>query len=260
MMEDFSKYNGEGTTLRKAQLRMLDILIEVDKICKRHDIPYWLEGGTLLGAVRHGGFIPWDDDLDISVHRKDMKRLKKALIKELPEQFGFQDRWTDFNFPSIYYRVRDKKSKIETVVMYKTSNEGLFIDIIPYEPVPSFCLKKKLDYWYGHCVRAVHNQSKSVGDTILSYLCYCPSLAIVALTRLFSKFIPVQTFGHIYGWPSYNIVSKHSLYPLSEIKFEGHNFSAPAIPNDYLESLFGNYMQIPPVEKRERYITSVQFL
>ena len=67
MEEDFSKYNGEGTMLRKAQLRMLDILVEVDKVCKRHNIPYWVDYGTLLGAVRHGGFIPWDDDLDISM-------------------------------------------------------------------------------------------------------------------------------------------------------------------------------------------------
>ena len=57
-----AKYNPEGSELRRLQMRMLDILIVVDEICRRHDIPYWIEGGTLLGAVRHGGFIPWDDD------------------------------------------------------------------------------------------------------------------------------------------------------------------------------------------------------
>lgn len=87
--EDFSKYNGEGTTLRKAQLRMLDILIEVDKICRKHNIPYWLDSGTLLGAVRHGGFIPWDDDMDICVMRKDYKLLKKYLSEELSDKFCF---------------------------------------------------------------------------------------------------------------------------------------------------------------------------
>ena len=83
--EDFSKYNGEGTILRKAQLRMLDMLIEVDKICRKYNIQYWLDFGTLLGAVRHQGFIPWDDDLDICVLRKDYKRLRKVLIAELPK-------------------------------------------------------------------------------------------------------------------------------------------------------------------------------
>ena len=86
-MEDFSKYNGEGTMLRKAQLRMLDILIAVDKICRKHNIPYWLDYGTLLGAVRHGGFIPWDDDLDISMMKEDYDRFLTIASKELPEQF-----------------------------------------------------------------------------------------------------------------------------------------------------------------------------
>ena len=70
-MEDLRKYNPEGSTLRKAQMRMTDILLIVDKICEKHNIPYFLDGGYLIGAVRHGGFIPWDDDLDIAVMRED---------------------------------------------------------------------------------------------------------------------------------------------------------------------------------------------
>ena len=58
MTEDFSKYNGEGTVLRKAQTKMLDILVEVDKVCRKHNITYWIDYGTLLGAIRHGGFVP----------------------------------------------------------------------------------------------------------------------------------------------------------------------------------------------------------
>ena len=62
-----NRFNPEGSLLRQHQLRMLDILIEIDKICQKHNINYWIDGGTLLGAVRHGGFIPWDDDIDIAV-------------------------------------------------------------------------------------------------------------------------------------------------------------------------------------------------
>ena len=79
IQEDLSKYNPEGSILRRAQLRELEILIEVDKICRKHNIEYFLDWGTLLGAVRHGGFIPWDDDIDISVRRKDYSRLCKVL-------------------------------------------------------------------------------------------------------------------------------------------------------------------------------------
>lgn len=61
------KYNPDGSLLRNAQLRMLEILIDFDRVCRKHDIKYWLSSGTLLGAVRHGGFIPWDDDLDVDL-------------------------------------------------------------------------------------------------------------------------------------------------------------------------------------------------
>ena len=84
-MEDYSVYNGEGTVLRKAQMHMVDILVEIDRICRKHDIPYWIDFGTLLGAVRHKGFIPWDDDLDISILRKDRKLIfKERRIEDLP--------------------------------------------------------------------------------------------------------------------------------------------------------------------------------
>ena len=69
------KFNPEGSLLRRQQMRMLDILLEVDKICKRHDIKYWLSSGTLIGALRHNGFIPWDDDLDIEMMRSDYLHL-----------------------------------------------------------------------------------------------------------------------------------------------------------------------------------------
>ena len=86
-MEDFSRYNGENTKLRKAQLCMLDILIQFDKVCRNNNISYWLDGGTLLGAVRHQGFIPWDDDLDVCIQSKDYPKLREALIKELPKRY-----------------------------------------------------------------------------------------------------------------------------------------------------------------------------
>lgn len=106
------KYNPEGSDLRRMQMKMLDILTEVDKICKKHDIPYWLAGGTLLGAVRHGGFIPWDDDLDIELMREDYLKLIPLLRKELPEKFVVQTNKTDKNYFLTFAKVRDTQSTI----------------------------------------------------------------------------------------------------------------------------------------------------
>ena len=74
-MEDLSYFNPEGSILRKHQMKMVDILCVIDKICKKHKINYWLSSGTLLGAVRHQGFIPWDDDLDIAMPIDDFEQL-----------------------------------------------------------------------------------------------------------------------------------------------------------------------------------------
>ena len=89
------KYNPEGSILRKQQMVMLHILENVAKICDDNNIDYWLSSGTLLGAYRHGGFIPWDDDLDIMILRKDLKRFREVMIKSLPADMVLQDHSTD---------------------------------------------------------------------------------------------------------------------------------------------------------------------
>src|SRR4028118_1460533 len=91
-MEDLSHYNPEGSVLRRAQMRMVEILDGFDGICKKHNIDYWLVWGTLLGARRHGGFIPWDDDLDVAVLQSDYKKLLTILEKELPKNLKLQAR------------------------------------------------------------------------------------------------------------------------------------------------------------------------
>ena len=90
-IEDFSKYNGEGTKLRDAQQCMLGILVQFDKICRKNNIVYWLDGGTLLGAVRHKGFIPWDDDIDISLLKEDYLRLLELIKNDKDFYLYFDD-------------------------------------------------------------------------------------------------------------------------------------------------------------------------
>ncbi|MBR6455697.1 MAG: LicD family protein, partial [Prevotella sp.] len=107
------KFNPDGSLLRRHQLRMLEILLEVDRICKKHQIQYWLSSGTLIGAVRHKGFIPWDDDIDIEMLWPDYKRLMKVLPEELPETMALQTTETDKNYFFFYAKVRDRRSYLE---------------------------------------------------------------------------------------------------------------------------------------------------
>ena len=104
------RFNPDGSQLRKHQLRMLEILVVIDKICRKHQIPYWLSSGTLIGAVRHNGFIPWDDDLDIEMMRNDYLHLLEVLTKELPDWLALQTDETDPNYFFFYAKVRDRRS------------------------------------------------------------------------------------------------------------------------------------------------------
>ena len=260
MTEDFSKYNGEGTILRKAQLRMLDILIEVDKICKKHNIPYWLDGGTLLGAVRHGGFIPWDDDLDISVMRKDYKRLRKALQKELPQNLIFQDETTEKYYICKFGKVRDKNSKmVDPIWSDKVKELGVYIDIFPIERGTTQ-MKTFVDFFYGRAFRRIKHFNDNKIERYIAYLMWPFSVFLVFCARIFSFLLPQNHL--IYGYGVYNLgvyqLKKTDFFPLTSILFEGIEFSSMANPDGYLKELYGNYMEIPPKDKRRVHANKIE--
>lgn len=258
MKDDLSKYNPEGSTLRKAQLRMLEILRVVDAICRKNNIPYFLESGTLLGAVRHGGYIPWDDDIDISVFLSDYSRLRRVLQEQLPSNMVFQDTTTDPNYPMLIGKVRDTNSYFEEEYSDKIKYTGLFIDIFPLEKIPCWKWKQFLDYIYGHCVRALHNYY-SKKDKVLSTLVLPFAKALVLLTRLVNKFIPTNNFSFQYGRKTYVQYNLKDIFPLKEMPFEGYSFLVPHNPDALLRECFGDYMQIPPKEKRAIHATKIEF-
>lgn len=258
-MEDLSHYNPEGSTLRRAQLRMLEILKVVDAICAKHGIEYTLDGGTLLGAVRHGGFIPWDDDLDINIKRKDLAKLRKILPRELPSHLVYQDYFTDPYYPTLIAKVREKDSYIyEEPCTDKLKEKGLFIDLIPIEEIPNLKWKAKLDYLYGHCLRGIHHYVNTK-DTILSWIVLPFAWTLTILTRFTNKFRHIDQLAHIYGWQAYNGFSKKDYYPIKRIPFEGFQACVPNNPDAVLKALFGNYMQIPPKDKRIVHNTKIEF-
>src|SRR5690349_22020810 len=110
-MEDLSHYNPEGSVMRRTQQRLLEILDVFDTVCRKHGIDYWLDWGSLLGARRHAGFIPWDDDLDVSILQKDYRKLVAALEKEMPADFKLQTRKSDNKYWYYYPRIRDTRSR-----------------------------------------------------------------------------------------------------------------------------------------------------
>ncbi len=122
---------------RKIQLIELEMLNEVDRICKKHGIRYYLCGGTLLGAVRHSGFIPWDDDLDIFFPRKDYIKFAEIAPKELPDTMFYQDWHNEFDYPYNFAKIRMNGTKFcQNEIQHLNMHQGIFIDIFPLDSVP----------------------------------------------------------------------------------------------------------------------------
>jgi len=126
-----------ATTLRQAQLVMLRILRIVDHICRRHDIPYWLDAGTLRGAVRQQGFFPWDDDADIAMRRADFERFAMIAPQELPEDLFFQTAATDPHYRHVLPKVRDRKSLLVEDMEKAPFCQGFFGDVFPFDSYPN---------------------------------------------------------------------------------------------------------------------------
>ena len=265
MEEDFSKYNGEGTDLRKAQLRMLDILISVDRICRKHNIPYWLDYGTLLGAVRHGGFIPWDDDVDISMMKEDYVRFLTLASKELPEQFVIQNTRTEKYFPYSITRIVDLNSETNRsgTMGYshcKRKYKGLWIDIFPIER-GNVNLYQWLNPLYGRCFRRVHRFESFGISVLIAYILY-PFVCIAkCMMDLLNKFCNDELRMHVLGEENYCKQKYYSDYlPIKEIEFEGVLFPVPNRTEKVLTDYYGDYMQIPSEDKRETHLAEIVYI
>lgn len=251
------KYNPEGSTLRKAQERMLEILVEVDRICRERNIGYWMDAGTLLGAVRHGGFIPWDDDLDICILKKDYKRFKQAMLECLPKRFAYQDWTTDDHHFEMSPRIRDRYSLFDLPSERLQKYRGLFLDVVLLERIPSMKVQHLVYLLYGRVTRTMHNYGdtmyptrfKRVWTKVAAYLIWPFLWTFTKVLGLYCCLTHGDLIGRYYVQFRNPRYLSH-IFPLTELEFEGHSFMAPGNYDAYLKALFGDYMKLPPESER----------
>lgn len=245
--------------LRELQLALLDILRHIAQICERNDIPYWIDSGTLLGAVRHGGFIPWDDDIDICIRKEDLVRFEETVSRELPPHLFLQTpKSDDQRLP--FYKVRNLNSFF---VEYRDDfgrsySKGIFIDIFPMEPSPSF--GKKMAYFLSHeysrSNSILHAQHYYSLRSFIEFFYFgCRRSLCKFLWLLLGLFTGRKKYySYLLSHNGYGISHLTStIFPLSRIDFEGESFSAPANSDLYLRDIYGDYHQLPPEEKRQTH-------
>ena len=248
------RFNPDVSKLRDMQLKILEIMDAVDVICRRNNIPYWLASGTLIGAVRHGGFIPWDDDLDIEILHSDKKRFIEACQRELPEKYKLQCHATDDAYCLNILKIRDTESEMHEVrrwngneypVKYKYN--GYFIDIFTVEKsarpliwvsrVPIRILSIAQFQW----------KANRIFLSIIYYLCE----GVYAILRLLAMLNPFgKYYYHSFGSWFMSRRVKSEMVPPVEIEFEGKKYFAPNNYDAYLKRIYGDYMQLPESAKQ----------
>ena len=255
----------DDKTLREVQLIQLEMLQEVDRICQKCNIHYNIIAGTLLGAVRHGGYIPWDDDADVAMLRDEYEKFRIACKTELDKtRFYFQDHRNTKGYRWGYGKLRRKNTLfLREFQEHMPYAQGVFIDIFPLDSVPDNYLLRSVKNFQYFCVRKVLwsevgkiAEKNFIKRQIYRFLAQIPEKVIfryynrliheanckkTRMVRILMFPTPNSEYGYYRCWYENSI----------DIKFEGINFKGIRDYDSYLSFKFGDYMKLPPPEYRK---------
>lgn len=249
--------------LRGNQYVCLRLLQIFDKICRENQIIYWLTDGTLLGAVRHKGFIPWDDDIDVCIRREDEKKLIEILKKELPEDVFLQIKNTDVDIEHEIIKLRDRYSSVKNDDG-RFYHKGIWIDIFPMDEIfRNIYVDKMMKLLPGR----FYYQEKTIKKIIKKIIIF--PFKIIMGVKTFEE-IRIKMYermsknnrknnAYIYfkgemWWETY---LKSDIFPLKELEFENLKCYVPNNYHNYLKYHFGDYMTLPPFDKQKGHSTEV---
>jgi lipopolysaccharide cholinephosphotransferase len=249
--------------LKQAQIKMFNMLKLIDSICKKHHLDYWLDAGTLLGAVRHQGFIPWDDDMDIAMPRDSYEKFLRIAPTELPAHLWLQRSETETGYYNLGapLKIRDRSSYY--LEKHEIGNEpyvqGIFVDIFVYDKMPVNKTKRRLYKTYAKKLLRIlstkytplpmghyHNLYKTLGVLLPK------SLLNNALNRLIKKANAVDSpyWGRGYHCKKSTILKMDEVYPLKQVPFESGYFNIPQHAETILTREYGDFMTLPPEHER----------
>lgn len=250
--------------LRQAQLKMLAMLEIVDSICLKHGIDYWLDAGTLLGAVRHQGFIPWDDDMDISMPRASYEAFLQIAAKEIPDNMWLQTAQSDPGYYNLAapLKIRDLNSRF--IEKHESSDEpyvqGIFIDVFVYDRMPE-SLQQRRRYKFlakklSRLLRTKYSNTavghhaaiyKSIGQLIPK------SLLEYGLQSIISKANTSESryLGRGFNCVGNNCIALEDIYPLKRATFETGQFNIINRAEEILTQQYGDYLSLPPLDQRK---------
>lgn len=252
--------------LKKVQGIVLEMMLEVDRICKKYNIIYYLGGGTLLGAVRYQGFIPWDDDGDLIMLRDGYEKFRKVVKKELNKKYFFQDCESDPNSHYVYAKIRRNDSLYATEFgAQQDMHKGIFLDIFIHDKTADSALGQKIHIWQTKACRAMiaATWSGRLYDR-KPKLFYAPVNLLIKNTKpeFWDKWLRKVLMRYrnrktAYSYDGTGEHIDHGVFPYAwlgkpkSMQFCGYEFPVPSDTHNYLIYSYGeDYMMPPPAEER----------
>ncbi|MCC8145643.1 MAG: LicD family protein [Bacteroidales bacterium] len=259
---------------------LFEIYLDIAKVCRKYNLCAMMCGGSALGTVRHQGFIPWDDDLDIMMYREDYKKLIEVFDKELGDKYILSVPGRKEESNETFMEVIKKDTLMRRVYNNKNRQNGIRIDVFPIDNTPSNKFKRKVIAGLANSTRIIIGCKTSWANRKDSFYKEClattPKMTVyyyarLAVGMLFS-FVPHRSLCNFFDKTvsrtkedTYQCISmgrdyyegevfpKEVFFPAKKAIFEGEEVYIPNDVHSYLKNLYGDYMQIPPVEKREQH-------
>lgn len=244
----------EGIDIRQVQQRLLSMAVEIRDVLEKHNIPYQIAFGTLLGAVRHGGFIPWDDDFDFILFDGTYQRAIEALKKGLPTDLFVEDETTEPNFFHGWSRVKDLCTEAYCDYYEQDnsySHHGLCVDLFRIKMIRE---KEFAQYRYNEALAYI-NRRRAKGVISVEEYQERKDLFKIRKQKEASNSEKV-----ILAYP-FDIGKQllEDVYPLKKIVFEGFEFLGPNKPENVLKIRYGKWEELPPEEERKTHYSKVAF-
>lgn len=248
------------------QDRILEIMVYIDEFCRKHEIIYYLMGGSALGAMRHGGFIPWDDDLDIFMDYENFNKFKMACEKDLDtDKFYYQAMNTN-EWPHYFAKLRlNGTAYLEDVNRGRKVHQGIFVDIMCLTNAAPEGWKRRIQYYSAGLLKAwavtqtnyQPDSKKKAMEMTIAKIIVRGSIKKILMREVYKyNKRPSEDQAHIFGRAKY----KNSFYPSADfgkpryVAFEKVKLAVPGNVEDYLTRRYGNdYMKMPSEETKAKF-------